>query len=264
MTLMKKGLRIAIALGITALVVVLVVLVSRNSNSMRIQTACTGLEVSILDSASLGFVSVEDVKRYIDEGYGVYLGQRMDSVNLKKIESAIEGRSAVGTTQAYMTLDGILHVEITQREPMVLFKTKDGGFYADEKGFLFPMRDDFSKEVTVIEGEIPINGDSGYKGEPKTEEERQWLSGMLDLIRYIKNDKFWSGNIAKIHLDKEGSIIMTPREGKEKFIFGKPENFVDKFSLMETYYRYIEPEKEKGYYSTVDVRYNGQIICREK
>ena len=261
---MKKGLRIAIALGITALVVLLIVLVSRNSNSERLQTACTGLEVSILDSASRSFVSVEDVKRYIDEEYGVYLGQRMDSVNLKKIESAIEGRSAVGTTQAYMTLDGVLHVEITQREPMVLFKTKEGGFYADEAGFLFPMRDDYSKEIPVIEGDIPINGDSGYKGEPKTEEERQWLSGILDLLRYMNHDKYWSDSIAKIHLDKDGSIIMTPREGKEKFIFGKPDNFVDKFSRMETYYRYIEPEKEKGYYSTVDVRYDGQIVCREK
>ena len=192
------------------------------------------------------------------------MGQRMDSVNLKKIESAIEGRSAVGTTQAYITLDGILHIDVTQRSPMVLFKTKTGGFYADENGFLFDMNDDYSEEVPVIEGDIPINVEAVRKGEPGTEKEKEWLSGILDLVRYIRHDKFWGETIAKIHVDNEENIIMTPREGKEKFIFGKPDGLKEKFSAIETYYRYIEPTKEKGYYASVDVRYEDQIICREK
>ena len=261
---MKNSYRIAITLGITALVVFLIVLVSKRSSSDRLLTACTGLEVNILDSASLSFVSQEDVKRFIEEGYGVYLGQKMDSVNLKKIETAIEGRSAVGTSQAYITLDGVLHVDVTQRAPMVLFKTKNGGFYADENGFLFPMKDDYSKEIPVIEGDIPISEEAGFKGEAKTDKEKEWLSGILDLLRYINHDRFWNETIAKIHVDKEGNLVMTPREGKEKFLFGKPDGFMEKFSAIETYYRYIEPTKEKGYYSSVDVRYDGQINCREK
>jgi len=261
---MKNIYRIAIALGITALVVLLLVFVGKRSSTDRLQTACTALEINILDSTSRGFVSKEDVKRYIDEGYGVYIGQRMDSVNLKKIESVIEGRSAVGTTQAYITLDGVLHIDVTQREPMVLFKTKDGGFYADQNGYLFPMKDDYSKEVPVIEGDIPISGDDGFKGEPKTEKEKQWLAGILDILRFINNDKFWNETVAKIHVDKEGNLVMTPREGKEKFLIGKPDGYKEKFASIETYYRYIEPSKEKGYYASVDVRYDGQIICREK
>ena len=261
---MKNIYRIAITLGITAAVVVILLVVGNHSSEDRLRTACTGLEINILDSTSRSFVTKEDVKKFIDEGYGVYMGQRMDSVNLKKIESGIEGRSAVGTTQAYITLDGILHIDVTQRSPMVLFKTKTGGFYADENGFLFDMNDDYSEEVPVIEGDIPINVEAVRKGEPGTEKEKEWLSGILDLVRYIRHDKFWGETIAKIHVDNEENIIMTPREGKEKFIFGKPDGLKEKFSAIETYYRYIEPTKEKGYYASVDVRYEDQIICREK
>ena len=243
---MKNIYRIAITLGITAAVVVILLVVGNHSSEDRLRTACTGLEINILDSTSRSFVTKED------------------SVNLKKIESAIEGRSAVGTTQAYITLDGILHIDVTQRSPMVLFKTKTGGFYADENGFLFDMNDDYSEEVPVIEGDIPINVEAVRKGEPGTEKEKEWLSGILDLVRYIRHDKFWGETIAKIHVDNEENIIMTPREGKEKFIFGKPDGLKEKFSAIETYYRYIEPTKEKGYYASVDVRYEDQIICREK
>ena len=56
---------------------------------------------------------------------------------------------------------------------------------------------------------------------------------------------------------------MVPRTGKEKFIFGSPHDWQDKFARMERYYRYIAPAKEEGWYSTVNVKYPGQIICRQ-
>ena len=57
--------------------------------------------------------------------------------------------------------------------------------------------------------------------------------------------------------------LQGPRQGKERFIFGLPSGFESKFDRMGRYYTTILPEKGAGYYSTVNVKYNGQIVCRK-
>ena len=49
---------------------------------------------------------------------------------------------------------------------------------------------------------------------------------------------------------------------EEKFIFGFPEKWEEKFKRIEKYYKYIASREEGKKYSTVNVRYKGQIICR--
>ena len=56
--------------------------------------------------------------------------------------------------------------------------------------------------------------------------------------------------------------MLVPREGKERFLFGQPENISEKFRKMEMYYRSILPEKGSDAYTTVSVEYDGQIVCR--
>ena len=48
-----------------------------------------------------------------------------------------------------------------------------------------------------------------------------------------------------------------------KMDFGRPEDYKAKFSRMEDYYRYIYPAKQEMNYKTVNVKYDGQIICRK-
>ena len=119
---MKAVYRYSIAFVATVLAVCLLVVLSTLSREQKTLLTCTGLEVEIMDSTSLSFVSKADVKRYIERDYGVYMGQRLDSVDLKKIETVLDGRSAILKSEAYTTTDGILHVEVTQREPVVRFQ----------------------------------------------------------------------------------------------------------------------------------------------
>ena len=80
---------------------------------------CKGLEVAIMDSLENSFVSKKDVKKYLDKEYGRYVGKNLDSIDLVKIEKIIDGRSAVKKSQAYVTKDSLLRIEITQRKPVV-------------------------------------------------------------------------------------------------------------------------------------------------
>ena len=65
-------------------------------------------------------------------------------------------------------------------------------------------------------------------------------------------------------MENDGRLVLVPRNGKERFRFGRPEEFASKFAKMEDYYKFIAPEKGEGFYKYVDVSIDGQIICRQK
>jgi cell division protein FtsQ len=230
--------------------------------SFRAPLKCTGLDVVIADSTVNSFVSKADVKQYLDKGYGKYIGMPLDSIDLVKIEKIIDGRSAVLKSQAYITGDGRLNISITQRTPLVRFQKADGGFYADAEGFLFPLQSSYSSRVQVIDGEIPLNANSGYKGEVANEKERIWLEKVLNIVNYMENSRTWKDRIVQITVSNGGELILVPRKGKERFHFGQPDNIEEKFRKMELYYTSILPNKGEKDYSMVSLEYDGQIVCR--
>ena len=225
---------------------------------------CTGLKVSILDSTRNSFVTKADVKGYIEKEYGQYIGVKADSIDLTGIEEIVDGRSAVRKSQAYVTKDGILHVDVTQRKPVVRFQKSDGGFYADAEGYIFPLQRTYASHVQVIDGNIPLAANSGYKGAITDPKEKEWFTGMMEVVNYIDRSRTWKDKIVQISVDGKSDIILIPREGDEKFLFGQPVNIEEKFRKMEKYYTHILPAKGSGYYKTIDLKYDGQIVCKQK
>lgn len=230
--------------------------------SCRAPLKCTGLNVVIADSSMNRFVSKADVKKFLDKEYGEYVGMLLDSIDLAKVEKIIDGRSAVNKSEAYTTRDGMLNVKVTQRTPVVRFQKSDGGFYADAEGFLFPLQSSYASRVQVIDGNIPLKANSGYKGEITDEKERAWLGKVIDLVNYMENSRTWKDKIVQITVCDGGELIMVPREGTERFHFGQPDEIQEKFRKMEKYYTAVVPAKGEKEYSVVNLEYDGQIVCR--
>lgn len=230
--------------------------------SCRAPLKCAGLNIEIADSTTNSFVSAADVKKYLDREYGDYIGQPLDSIDLAKVERIIDGRSAVHKSQAFTTRDGMLNVRVTQRTPIVRFQKEDGGFYADAEGFLFPLQNSYSARVQIVDGDIPLKANSGYKGEITDEKEKEWLIKVLNLVNYMENSKVWKDKIVQITVSDGGELTLVPRVGKERFLFGQPEDISGKLRKMEMYYTHILPEKGSDAYTSVSVEYDGQIVCR--
>lgn len=258
---MKKGLRIAIIVGAACLLALIILVIFGMNGIRQRQLTCGGVNVEFADGYN--FVTAEDIAGYLDSEYGAYIGQRLDSVDLARVERILDGKSAILKTEAYTTADGMLNVKVFQREPVVRFQKGDNGFYADERGFLFPLQSNYTSQVPIIDGDVPLTFQSGYKGEPVTEKEKEWLKEIIALVNYMQDSKTWAENISQISVRPGGDLVMVPREGKELFIFGQPDDFADKFTKMGKYYTTILPEKGEGFYSTVNLKYNGQIICRK-
>ena len=258
---MKTRVRILVTAAVLAALAVLCALIHAGTARERALHTCEGLRIEYADDYR--FVSEQDIKDYLDKYYGAYIGQRLDSIKLHKVESILDVQSAILKSEAYTTEDGMLNIRLTQREPVIRFQKGSYGFYADCNGFLFPLQENYTTPVPVMDGAVPVNCAEGFKGAPETEAEREWLAGVISLVEYMGKSRIWAENIVQMHVEDNGDIVMIPRQGGERFIFGSPTGAKEKFDRMSDYYRYILPEKGEGYYKTVNVKYDKQIVCKK-
>jgi len=258
---MTRKTSILITAAVLAALIALCAFIHAGTAREKALRTCEGIRVEYADDYR--FVSEADIKEYLDDYYGAYIGQRLDSIRLHKVEAILDEQSAILKSEAYVTGDGLLNIRLTQREPVIRFQKGGFGFYADHDGLIFPLQENYSTSVPVMDGAVPINVTEGFKGAPETEEERAWMAGVVALVDYMAKTRIWAENIVQMHVEDNGDIVMIPRDGKERFIFGDTTGIADKFDRMADYYRYILPEKGEGYYRTVNVKYDKQIVCRK-
>lgn len=220
------------------------------------------LEVVVLDSAQRNFVGREDIETWLDKEYRAYAGLPLDSVDLYRIESIITGHSAVRDCEAWLTDNGILHVQISQREPLVRLEDGSNGYYADADGYIFPLQRRGDADVPVVDGKLPLKVARGYKGILEDPAQKAWLDKILNLVQQLKGTP-WESRIRHIRASANGDLVLLPAEGSERFLFGQPVRIEEKIGLIDKYYNSVVPSKESGYYKTVDLRYRGQIVCRK-
>ena len=259
---MKSAAKYIIYASLTAILLGCFVAAYLAGQQARKPLVCKDIRIEVLDSSVNSFVTAADVRKYIDRSCGILVGQPLDSIDLTKVEAAVDSRSAVLKSEAFVTRDSILNITVTQRKPVVRFQKSDGGFYADAEGFIFPLQSSYSSHVQIIDGAIPLAANSGYKGDIEDPEERAWFKSVMNVVNFMEGNKTWKGKIVQIHVDKKGELTLVPREGNEVFLFGQPHSVPEKFSKMEKYYTTIIPEKGAKKYKTVDVRFENQIVCK--
>lgn len=245
--------------GTLALAAGVWLLSARLADASRRSRTCQGVKVEVTDSLLRRFVAKEDVTAWMKD-YGVYVGLPLDSVNLARIERIMDGKSAVRSSQAYLTDDGYIHIRLTQREPVVRFQDGSNGYYADQSGFIFPLQTRFAVRVPIVDGNIPLKVERGFKGDLSSD---PWLMKVLAMAQWMKGT-VWEENISQMHVNTKGELTLYPREGRERFLFGQPDRIEEKFRLMTRYYESIVPSSLSGGYGVVDLRYRGQIVCRKK
>lgn len=259
---MKKGIRIVLLLFVVALAAAVTALVCMSAARTRHEVTCNErLDIRMQDSS---FVTQREVRDCLTKHYGSWSGQRIDSLDLHRMEEVLNGLTAVKRSEAWVTPDGVLHVRIIQRQAAVRFQNADGGFYADEEGYIFPLQKNWEAPVRTVTGSLPFTLPKGYTGLLPSLQDRKWLLGMLELVEFISGSRLWNARISSISVEPGGDVLLGLADGREQVIFGGSDSYREKFALLDDYFNYIRPSKDPGYYKTVNLKYHGQIICRQK
>lgn len=151
---MHKVIRIVLLTLLWCFVVGFVVLFSSRSKHHRSTTKVCSVSVDIIDSMlNESLVTSEGVQRWIAQSKVPVLGQPIDAVDLASIEQSIRRNGFVERASAYITYDGVLHISISQRRPMLRLLVDGFDSYVTADGYIFSAPRLASVYVPVVTGE---------------------------------------------------------------------------------------------------------------
>jgi len=148
---------------------------------------CKGLSVDIASIPAHFFINKADVAQIIsDKGFKIK-GTNIDKINILKIEKEITLNPSVETTEVHREINGILFVEVKQRNPIArIFNTHNESYYIDEKGAMMPISNKYSVRVLVANGAIKESYALNYtRNILKLQYNKQGLSKRRELNRGI-------------------------------------------------------------------------------
>lgn len=230
--------------------------VGRLASERSAQEFCHGIRVVVLDSLDNSLISASEVKERLESWN---FSGRCDCIDLYELEMAVRSFGEVADAQVFRRDRNHIEIDLSQRKPTVRF-IKDGtSHYADRNGYLFPVY--HFTDVPVVTGFLPFDADPSYKG-PLAGEERDWVNGILSLTEFLSSHKYWESVTQQIDIAGNGDILLYLKSGSEVIIFGDATGIEEKFRKLEAYYRNIVPSGEDRKYSSVNLKFDNQIICK--
>lgn len=213
--------------------------------------------VPLADGAKL--ITEKDVKNALAKAFGNTLeGTQIRDLEVERVERSLEEDPFVLDANAFVDAQTVLHVRIQQREPLLRVLDNSGGnYYLDKNGAKMPASKNYAARVIVATGNIP----------PYTpdfqEKKKHKLKDLYALTNRLLADEFLANFIQQIHVNSAGDILMVPLVGDQKIILGTMSNLESKLRRLKIFYREGMPYAGWQKYETINLKFNGQVVCKK-
>lgn len=245
--------RIALIFGGTALLVLITSAINRKRNATIVATRVV---VQPLDGNVL-LIDSADVVRIITRSWGEPLnGKQMSEVDADRIERFLEEDPFVRNAEVAIMANNKVFAKVEQRKPLLRILDQDEQqYYLDVSGYRMPLSKHFTARTLVASGKIP----------PFTEDfagrKRHLLKDLFELARFISDDPLWEAMFEQVFVNSRDEFVLVPKVGDQLVIVGKAENLESKFRRLRIFYRRVLNQEGWRKYSTIDLRYRGQVVC---
>lgn len=258
---MKKFIKhIVLLIAVTGYLIMILGFVGKEDKKVT----CNDVRIIIHDSLNVRFVNSNMIRNVLLRGGNSITGKPFHEVDLQEIEDKIRGIKYIKKAEVYRTVGGELVVDIYQRDPVVRIIDRSGqGFYIDKEGYIVPLSAHYCPYVIVVNGAIGERYRrvlNIYDPGP----ENHILTDILDMVMFIRSDKFWEAQILQMYVNGKGEFELIPRVGAHVIEFGKAEDMEEKFEKLWILYN-------EGFYNTgwnqydrISLKYKNQAICTKR
>lgn len=235
-------------------------------SEMHSSMPCKKVIVTIKDSSDYHFVTKRDIQNTIIRRNGNPVGKTVGEIKTDEIEETMLLYRELRKAEAYLTIDGTLHVYADQRTPVMrVMATNGGDYYVDNEGVVIRRRNLYTPRLHIVGGNVNISqkmldGVSVLD----TSIKNTILRDIFHLVGYINRDDFWSAQIDQIYVDGNDEIDLIPRVGNHMIHLGSAENFEEKLRNLGVFYDRVLPEVGWNKYSRINLAYKDQIVCRRR
>lgn len=217
------------------------------------------VEVQPLEGGSK-LITEENVRNLLHKSFGSALeNTQMSALDVDRMERLLEEDPFVKKADVYVDQRNRLQVNIVQRNPVLRVLDSNGGnYYLDKDGQKMPFSNNYTARVIVATGKLP----------PYTpdflEKRGNALKDVFTLRQHLEKDEFLDPFIQQIHVSNTGDMVMTPLIGDQLIIVGSARRLEDKLARLKVFYREGIPHEGWRKYATINLKYNGQVVCRKK
>src|SRR6187549_2890355 len=181
----KRELKIAAALVV---VVAIIAFAERKQGEASIKD----ITIKVDNVNENHFIDEEDVVKLMQLNKENLKGASLDKVNLKDVEKKIKMNPFVEDAELYSDLKGNLVVKAELRRPIARIVRNDGpDGYIAEDGTIMPTSEKYTSRVVLVSGSYVAQLLKQNNMHEKEETQR-----ILELINTIRQDEFWSAQIA--------------------------------------------------------------------
>jgi len=219
---------------------------------------CT--DVKIIIPGADNFIEREEIDEILKQDQGVLLGRNLENINIHQIEKKLQSNPYIGFAKVYVDMDGVLHIEVKQRQPIVRILNENGqDFYIDNDGLKMPISSNFTANVLVATGHI-----SEVFGSRVDTLHTQLARDLYKTAQYIKKDTLWDSQIEQIVVDQKNDITLIPRVGNQRIILGNADSLEKKMKNLLLFYKKAMPQVGWDTYKTINIKYTNQIVCEKR
>lgn len=215
---------------------------------------CKGVKVYI--PGNQYFIDKEEVDNILKIHKHQLIGRNMESINLHALENKLKANPFIESAMVYADMDGIIRVEISQRQPVLrVINQFDQNFYIDQNGLKIPLSSNFTARVLAANGYIEEA--FGNKVDTLHTDIAKQVFKTAD---FINRDSLWSAQIAQIYVDQNHEIELIPRVGNNRILLGNADSLDTKFSNLLTFYKKAMPEVGWDRYKIINIKYANQVV----
>lgn len=258
---MKRGINIRkmlVGLAWCLLGAGLLVLLGAAMNIKK-QDQCKGVVIDInAADKGLWFVDKADVLQLLSDQISVPLkGAKLQQLPLRKLERVLERSTWIADAQLYVDKNGVLQVNIREREPVArIFTTNGASFYIDTAAKKLPLSDKTVAKLPVFTG-FPVTGKNIAR------KDSALARDVIALSQYISKHSFWQAQVAQVDI-VGNQFEIVPLVGDHIVQLGDASNIPAKFERLYQFYRQVLPKVGLSKYSTVRLQYGNQVVAVKK
>ena len=213
-------------------------------------------DVKIYIPGNQYFIDKDQIDNILQLRSNSLIGRKMENINLHELESKLKANPFVEFAKVYADMDGILCIEISQRQPMLRIMNQfNQDFYVDQHGLKIPLSDNFTANVLVANGMIdePFGGrvDTLHTGLARD---------IFKTADFIRKDSLWSAQIAQIYVNQNHEIELIPRVGSQRILLGNADSLQNRFNNLKAFYKQALPQVGWDAYKMINIKYANQVI----
>lgn len=244
MTRTKKiVLHVVAAIALAALVI--------TANTIRNKSQVSGLRVVVNYNNADTLITSTCIKQILSEEMSWILRQTVKEIDEESITKCVLQSPYIEDCRTSVSVNGIVMVKAKQRRPIVRMLLNGQEFYLDRQCHRMPTSEEGSGNVIVANAASDkCTNDDALR--------------LYHVAKYLDENQDYGILFDQIYLDEHKDICLIPKLGDHVVIIGDLENMDKKMLNLCSFYKSSMSQMGWETYSSINLKYNNQVICTRR